>query len=143
MGCQTVTKPDVNPGFKLEAYFSRYSDFSADETIVGDQDLDTNIYFIQMGRVRATHLSTCGKVLWQNELESGAIFGDVSALANSNRRRVISAMTETRLAVFTKEQFFQILRDDPDVAIWMLQDLAHRLAERTVQLSAVGEASGC
>lgn len=138
-----MTKPDVDQGFKLEAYLSRFSDFRAGETIIGESDSETSVYLIQVGRVKLTYLSREGRAISHTELQPGALFGDINALTNAEKRVSVIAETETRLAVFSHAEFCQILRDDSDVAMWVMKDLAHRLQEQIDQLGISRATRGC
>lgn len=138
-----MTKPDIDQGFKLEAYLNRFSDFDADETIIAEGDIDTNVYFLQIGRVKLSHLSPEGRAISHTELQPGALFGDISALTNTEQRMTVIAKTEARLAVFTRAEFCQILRDDADVANWVVKDLAHRLEAQIDQIGMIKTTKGC
>ena len=138
-----MTKPGDHQGIKLEAYLNRFSDYQAGDIITGEDDRDTNIYFIHLGAVTVTHAAARGQAVWQSELRAGTMFGVVSALTGADRRAKTVAATDTRLAILTQDEFFNILQRDPEVAIWGLRELAFRLEEQTARIGALVSQSAC
>lgn len=121
----------------LMSHFKRFSSFEKGAIIIHEGDEDDHVYFILSGRVKVTSFSRKGKEIWHSELAAGTFFGEIAALTSTRRSVNIVAETETKLAILTRTELFQLIHHDPDISIWIMQELARRLEERTEKLSAL------
>ncbi len=113
------------------ALFSRFLTFEAGETIISVDEPGDNVYFILSGAVKITNYSLKGKEIWHGTLGSGRTFGELAVLTGETRSASIVALETTRLAVLTKTELHTLMRQDVEIAMWLLKDLAARLAEST------------
>lgn len=113
------------------ALFSRFLTFEAGETIISVDEPGDNVYFILSGAVKITNYSLKGKEIWHGTLGSGRTFGELAALTGETRSASIVALETTRLAVLTKTELDTLMRQDVEIAMWLLKDLAARLAQST------------
>ena len=69
-------------------------------------------------------------------LEKGQIFGDMSIM-NPEATASASVVTNgtTGLLSLTRNDFFKLLKENPDIAQNMLRMLSRRLSETTIKLS--------
>lgn len=132
-----MTKPEYDLELDFIQHFSRFSTHHAGDTIIHEGDIDTQVYFILSGRVKVTNYSVKGREIWHSELGAGTFFGEMATLTGSQRSVNIVAQAETKLAVLTKEELLTLIRHDPNIGIWIMQELARRLEERTEKLSAL------
>lgn len=81
------------------------------------------------GRVVVTSLSPEGKELTLGYLGAGEIFGEIALLDGGPRTATVTAIEACEVLSFRRDEFLQVLRDVPDVAIKFLGLLAARLRE--------------
>ena len=132
-----MTKPIYFVDENLISHFSRFTSFRQGSTIIHEGDLDDNVYYILSGRVKVTNYSQKGREIWHSELSTGTFFGEIAALTGVRRSVNIVAELDTKLAVLTKTELIQLVHHDPDIGIWMMQELARRLEERTQKYSEI------
>ncbi|MEO0607368.1 MAG: Crp/Fnr family transcriptional regulator [Pseudomonadota bacterium] len=113
------------------AQFSRFLSFEDGETIISVDDLDDKVYFILSGSVKITNFSLKGKEIWHGTLDSGRTFGELAAMTGQARSASIVALERTRLAVVTRNELYSLMREDAEIAIWLLEDIASRLTQST------------
>ncbi len=119
------------------ANFSRLLSFDADQTIIKAEDLVDKVYFILSGSVKITSFSAKGKEIWHGTREAGGTFGDISALTGRHQNASVVTLVPTRLAVITKAELYSLMRQDVEIAIWLLEAIAHRLTDATEKLQDV------
>lgn len=112
-------------------YITRYLSFETDEVIISVDEPDDRVYFILSGAVKITNYSLKGKEIWHGTLEAGRTFGEVAALTGKSRSATIIALERTRLAVISRAELYALMRHDVEFAIWLLEDVASRLATST------------
>ena len=115
--------------------FSRFRTVEANETIIHKGDDDSEVYFILSGLVRVVNFSSKGREIWYAELGAGTFLGEMSALLKSKRTSNVIAQTETKLAILTRDEFFNLIRHDSEIAIWIMQELVRRVGEQTEKMS--------
>lgn len=117
--------------------FTRFQKFAPGEVIIQENETDDRVYFILSGVVKVTNFSLSGREIWHSELSAGEVFGELAALTAEPRSVSITAVAPARLAILTKAEFFDAVRQDGDLGLWMLEQLACRLKERTERVNAL------
>ncbi|MBT6273463.1 MAG: Crp/Fnr family transcriptional regulator [Chromatiales bacterium] len=115
--------------------------YGAQHEIIRNQDDDTDVYFIVSGEVRATIFSRNGKEVTFRDIGPGGIFGDLSAIDAKPRCASVIALQESVVVRMSSADFQQVLRDQPAVAIEVLQRLTQMvrdLSDRVVEFSTLG-----
>jgi len=105
----------------------RFKTFGVGEIILSEASKDDSVYFILEGRVKITNFSAKGDEVWHNELIAGQTFGEMAAITGLPRVATVIAVVPTQIACMTKEEFFILLRQDTEIAIWIMEELAGRL----------------
>ena len=116
---------------------SRFRHADPNEVIIHQDDADDQVYIILSGRVKVTNFSKKGREIWHSELLAGTFFGEMAALTGAPRSVSITAVEPTKLAILSRNEFFDVIRHDPEIAIWILEEMARRLEERTDKMNAV------
>jgi len=111
-----------------------YKTFEAKTTIINEDDLGESVYFILNGQVNVTGYSSRGREIWYGKLGAGQIFGEMAALQDGLRTASVIAAEKTKTAIITKATFLSILKNHPDISMWLLKELAQRLDNTTHQL---------
>lgn len=122
---------------EIEARYSDHLTASQGEIIIHESDEEDRVLFLLSGRIRATTFSMKGREVRHSELDAGVFVGELAALTGAPRSVSITAVEPCKFAVLTKVEFFELLRSEPEIGIWLLQDLANRLQERTEDLSSL------
>jgi CRP-like cAMP-binding protein len=89
----------------------------------GSQDL----YVILEGRVKISLMNDEARTVTLALLGKGDFFGELSLFDRKPRSAFVSAVTDTRLLVLTRESILSLIRKNPDIAVNFLSEAAARL----------------
>lgn len=92
----------------------------------GDQSSE-NVYFVLSGGLRVSICDAEGREVILSMLGAGDVFGELGVIDDHPRSATVEAVEPTRLVVFSKHNFLQILADNFDIALSMMRGLAARL----------------
>jgi CRP-like cAMP-binding protein len=99
------------------------------------------VFFVVEGRVRVVNFSISGRKIRFDEMERGGVFGELAALDGMPRPGAMVALNDTLVATISPDTFLNLLRDYPDLAIGVMQELAKIVrasTERIMDLSTLG-----
>jgi CRP/FNR family transcriptional regulator/CRP/FNR family cyclic AMP-dependent transcriptional regulator len=91
------------------------------------------MYVIREGRVKVTKASEDGREKIMNFLEAGAFFGDMALLGDETRSASVKTLEESLLLALSRRDFIDLLRQSPDLALAVIEELANRLRETNEQ----------
>ena len=94
------------------------------ETIIDRESDSRDVYFVVDGRVRVVNFSMSGREVTFDEMETGGVFGELAALDGQPRSAGVVSLADTLVASVSPDTFMNMLRDHPDMAISMMQELA-------------------
>ncbi len=92
------------------------------------------LYYVVSGKVKAYKTNDDGKELVIELYSPGDFFGYIAMLEESVYHDTTEAMEETTLSVIPKEDFDELLTNNPQVARKFIQLLAKNIAEKEEQL---------
>ena len=95
------------------------------------------MYVIREGRVKVTKASEDGREKIMNFLEAGAFFGDMALLSNEPRSASVKTLESSRLLALSRRDFIDLLRQSPDMALAVIEELTNRLRETNEQASSM------
>ena len=98
-------------------------------------ETEHTFYVIEDGRAAVSRRLEDGTEQLLNVLGPRHIFGEMALLDNSPRLATITTLTETRVLELTAEQFKQLLRQDPDLALHITRRILSNL--RTIDQLAI------
>lgn len=98
-------------------------------------ETEHTFYVIEDGRAAVSRRLEDGTEQLLNVLGPRQIFGEMALLDNSPRLATITTLTETRVLELTAEQFKQLLRQDPDLALHITRRVLSNL--RTIDQLAI------
>jgi CRP/FNR family cyclic AMP-dependent transcriptional regulator len=75
-----------------------------------------------------------GEEMVLTELGKNAIVGEIAILCDVPRTATVSAASEVVALRITKDRFFTLIDEFPEMAVEMLRELARRLEVTTVRL---------
>lgn len=108
--------------------------------IVGDQDLTTDVFFVLSGSVRFHSYSPTGREVIFNDISSGGIFGEFSAVDGRPRSAACVALTDCLLARMAAPKFHEMLVGNGAVAARLVELLVgkiRQMSERVFEVSAL------
>jgi CRP-like cAMP-binding protein len=119
----------------------RWQRFAAHEQII-DHDSDSrDVYFVVEGRVRVVNYSLSGREITFDDIVAGRYFGEFAALDGQPRSANVIALTDTLVASVSPDTFLNLLRDNADMAVAVMQELAKLIrasTDRIMDLSTLG-----
>ena len=95
------------------------------------------MYVIREGRVKVTKLSGDGREKILELLEAGDFFGEMSLLDSAPRSASVKALTDVRIQALARNDFLNVLRRSPDLALAVIQELTRRLRQVDEQASSL------
>ncbi|MGQ9921614.1 MAG: cyclic nucleotide-binding domain-containing protein, partial [Desulfobacca sp.] len=122
--------------------------FAKGTLIVRQGDLPDNFYVIRQGRVKVFRLSPEGIRTDLTELGPGAYFGELAIVTGQPRTASVEAAEDTVLTEISREEFDQLLDDNPPLARLIIKQLTEwlvgadkRLEKETVHQEKIREVS--
>jgi CRP-like cAMP-binding protein len=109
----------------------RYGD---GETIIRQGDVGDCMYVVQSGRVEVVQSSEYGEQHLAF-LESGNFFGEMSVFEKEVRSATVKSAGEARVLKVDKKMLLRRLREDPLLAVNLLQTMSHRIRDLDAELA--------
>ena len=133
--------PLDEPARKSLEQRARWVRHNPGETIIDRESDSRDVYFVVEGRVRVVNFSLSGREISFDEIEPGGVFGELAALDGQPRSATVVALADTLVASVSPDTFVNLLRDHPDMAITLMQELAKIVRASTgriMDLSTLG-----
>ena len=111
--------------------------FPKHKTVVEEGLPGDYMYVIREGRVKVTKLSGDGREKILEMLEEGSFFGEMSLLDSAPRSASVKALTEVRILALARNDFLNVLRRSPDLALAVIHELTQRLRQQDEQASSL------
>jgi CRP/FNR family transcriptional regulator, cyclic AMP receptor protein len=103
-------------------------------TIFAKGDAGTCLFAVCRGTVEVAVLSTEGKNAIVNLIREGEVFGEIALLDGQTRTADAIAFTDCALMVIERRDFLPLLREQPDIALKLLEVLCARVRRTTEQV---------
>lgn len=126
---------------KLLAFTSERLTFRPGEVLFHDGDRGDSAYVILEGEARVS-ASTNGGELHLATLGKNDLVGEIAMLCDVPRTATVTAATQVTALKVTRDVFFRLVRDFPDMAIEVMRELARRLEATTQQLRSRSHEQG-
>lgn len=104
------------------------------ENIYREDDYPRGIYYINEGKVKIYKSHDYGKELITSLLNQGDFFGYISLFEETNYKESAQAIENAEITFIPREDFFELVYNNRDVARKFLQILTHNVAEQQEQL---------
>ncbi len=148
---ESGANPDVLDSLRSVPLFSRVGEADLDNvaallierrypknSIIVEEGLTGDyMYVIRSGRVKVTKASDDGREKIMDFLESGAFFGEMALLDNAPRSASVRTLEPSVLAALSRRDFISLLRNSPDLALSLIQELTRRLRDTDEQATSV------
>ena len=118
---------------KLLAFTSERLTYSQDEILFSQGDVGDSAYIIIDGEADIV-VNTPGGQLVIATLKQNEIVGEIAILCDVPRTATVRAKTELTTLRITKELFFNLTIEIPQIAVEIMRELAHRLEQTTTKL---------
>ncbi len=119
----------------------RWQRFKVQEQIIDHNSDSRDVYFVVEGRARVVNYSLSGREITFDEIPAGQYFGEFAALDGQPRSANVVALTDTQVASVSPDTFLNLLRDNPGMAVEVMQELAKLIrasTDRIMDLSTLG-----
>lgn len=130
------------PDLSSLASSCRWRAYTGGQEIIAQEGGSYDVYFVAQGRVRVTIYAANGREVTFRDLPAGASFGELAAVDGQSRSTSVVALDDqTWLASLSREQFRDLLRQQPVVVDNVLRGLValvRNLTERVVEYSTLG-----
>lgn len=125
---------------KLLAFTSERLTYSEGDTLFEQGDAGDAAYIIIGGKADVV-VNTPGGPLTVATLNQNEIVGEIAILCDVPRTATVKAQTELTTLRITKDLFFRLVCEFPEIAVEIMRELAHRLEVTTANLrEAVADA---
>lgn len=118
---------------KLLAFTSERLTFPAGQELFHQGDPGNTAYIILDGRADVV-VDTPGGELSVAKLKKNDFVGEIAILIDVPRTATVRAESELVTLAITKELFFRLIGEFPDMAVGIMRELAQRLEATTAQL---------
>jgi CRP-like cAMP-binding protein len=125
---------------KLLAFTSERLRFAAEQELCHQGDMGDAAFIIIKGSAEIV-VSTPNGDIKVSEVHKNDIVGEIAILCDVPRTATVVAATEMEVLKISKELFFRMVSEFPQMAVEIMRELAYRLEKTTSQLmKAVGQA---
>ena len=104
------------------------------ETIIRQGDMGDCMYVVQSGRVEVVQSSEHGEQHLAF-LESGDFFGEMSVFEKEVRSATVQSAGEARVLKVDKKTLLRRIREDPLLAVNLLQTMSHRIRDLNAEVA--------
>ena len=104
------------------------------ETIIRQGDMGDCMYVVQSGRVEVIQSSEHGEQHLAF-LESGDFFGEMSVFEKEVRSATVQSAGEARVLKVDKKTLLRRIREDPLLAVNLLQTMSHRIRDLNAEVA--------
>jgi len=111
--------------------------YHKDNTILIEEEVGSTMFVILSGRVKISRISDDGREVILSILSDGDFFGEMSLLDGHTRSANVTSIDESELLVIRREEFLQMLKDFPQIAINLLKELAQRIRKRDEHIKSL------
>ena len=113
--------------------------FSKDSIILSEKEAGSALFIIISGKVKISRISEedNDKEVILALLNPSDFFGEMSLLDGLERSATATAMDDSKIFIIQRNDFLQLLNDNPDVSIALLQELTQRLRTAGMKIKAL------
>ncbi len=111
--------------------------YSKDSLILLEEDAGSALFVIISGKVKVSRTSNDGKEVILTILSESDFFGEMAILDGQTRSANVIAIEDSELFIIRRADFLKLLKDYPEVAIALLQELTQRLRNADLKIKAL------
>jgi len=114
---------------------------SRDEYLFHKGEKGDSLFIINSGWVKVFTEDSQGSEVVLNQVGSGEIIGEMALLDNEPRSAGVVALTETNVLELKRDDFMDILKQQPDLALSVIRNFSSRMRYNTIYIEKVTEMS--
>ncbi len=118
---------------KLLAFTSERLTYEADQLLCKQGDMGDAAYIIVEGEA-AVLVDSPGGQIRVADLGRNDFVGEIAILCDVPRTATVKAMSKVVALRISKDLFFRLVEEFPQMAVEIMRELAHRLEATTIQL---------
>jgi CRP-like cAMP-binding protein len=111
--------------------------YKKDNMVLIEEEIGSTMFVILDGRVKISRISDEGREVILSILCDGDFFGEMAILDGQTRSANAVTLEDTRLMIFRRDDFLDILYKYPQIAVNLLKELAHRLRRSDSQIKSL------
>ena len=112
-----------------------------DEVLFNKGDVGDSLFIIFEGQVKVITHDEDGNEIALNKVGAGEIIGEMSLLDHETRSAGIVALEKTSTLELKREDFMEVLKGHPDLALSVIRNLSKRLRHNTNYIERITELS--
>ena len=109
------------------AQVAKLKTVARNNVVLREGESTDNVYFVLSGGLRVLVSDDEGREVILSLLRAGDVFGELSVIDDHPRSATVIAVEETKLVVFSKQDFLRCLEENFEIALYMMRGLAARL----------------
>ena len=121
----------------LEKYGSLKKSFSKNEIIFEEGNLPAYYFQIISGEIKMSNYNDDGREFIQGIFYKGQSFGEPPLFLNQKYPANAIAVEESELFLLSKHNFMTLLKENPDVSIKIIENLAQRLYYKSIMAAEI------
>jgi CRP/FNR family cyclic AMP-dependent transcriptional regulator len=125
---------------KLLAFTSERVNFAAGQEVCHQGDPGDTMYVI-LGGVADVLIDTENGQITVAEMQRNSFFGEIAILCDVPRTATIKAREPLSTLKITKDMFYRLVAEFPQMAVEIMRELAHRLEDTNEKLRAATRAA--
>lgn len=111
--------------------------FPKNTVVINEGDDTDSLYLIDKGSVKVYLSDNNGKEVIINTLETGEYFGELAILSSGKRSASVMTLENTTLSLINKNNFKNLLLNQPTIAYVLIENLAQRVRELTENIKSL------
>ena len=112
---------------------------SANSTVFRQGETGDSFYIMSSGKVRVFRKSEEGVETDLSLLGPGDCFGEMALLTDQTRSAQVETLEKTRFFILTKDQFDQVLKNDPNISVAFFKQMASWLVRDEIKIGMEAE----
>jgi CRP/FNR family cyclic AMP-dependent transcriptional regulator len=125
---------------KLLAFTSERVNFAIGQEVCHQGDPGDTMYVI-LGGTADVLIDTAGGQIAVAEMKKNSFFGEIAILCDVPRTATIKAKEPLSTLKITKDMFYRLVAEFPQMAVEIMRELAHRLEDTNQKLRAATKAA--
>lgn len=113
---------------------ARWRSYSPGQTVLEAGDPVQDVSFVSEGELRVVARSVGGHEMILNELQPGALFGEIAAADGGQRSASIVALTRARVCAIAAAPFMEFVLATPEASHHLMRTLAAMVREKDARL---------
>src|SRR5690606_29459125 len=121
----------------LEKYHFKIKKYSKNEALFSEGTIATHYFQIISGEIKMCNFNDDGKEYVQGFFYDNQSFGEPPLFLDETYPANAIAVIETSVYVLKKEDFFKLLKENPEVTIQMITNLSQRMRYKAVMMAEI------